>query len=86
MSCRYLILFLISRPFLPFLQNLCLLVQKPKGLSHLCLHGVDCLPGQDAWADSQGPQDLPLGTHSFISEIDLNSSSLIAFSGVKSWI
>lgn len=43
MSCRNLIRALISTPFLPFLQNVCLLAKKPKGLSCLCLHSDDCL-------------------------------------------
>lgn len=43
MSCRNLIRVLISTPFRPFLQNVCLLAKKPKGLSCLCLHSDDCL-------------------------------------------
>lgn len=33
-----------------------------------------------------GAQAVPVGTYGFMSEIGLNSSSLTAFSGVKSWL
>lgn len=85
MSCRNLIQFLISPPFFLFLQNPCSLVTKPRGLSCLCWFPGLCQPGQDSWAPRDGAQAALVGAHNFISEIYLNSSSLVTNSAVKAF-
>lgn len=51
-----------------------------------CWFPVLCQPGQDSWAPSDRARVVLARACSLISETDLNSSSLITFSGVKSWL